>query len=226
MKGKIVMMVTVGVICVLLVCACFVQVKTVDVIENSGVSTMRESELRSELASWKEKYEEVTNTLEENEKTIEEYKTQTQTEQGTLDLLNQDLAKANMSLGYTDVKGQGITITLSDGDRRVTYGDLLSLVNELKYAGAEAISINDERIVTNTDIVDIQSKFILVNTQRVMSPYVIKAIGDSKYLESAINIKGGLKDELEAEGKSISYELSDEVFINKYSGTLEINYAE
>lgn len=220
------MCLTIGIICILLVSVVFVQVKTVDVIENSGVSTMRESELRSELASWKAKNEEIENTIKENEESIEEYKTQTQTEQGTLGLLNQDLQKAYMSLGYTNVKGQGIEITVSDGNKRVGYGDLLVLVNELKYAGAEAISINDERIVANTDIVDVQSKFILVNTQRVMSPYVVKAIGDSKYLESAINIKGGIKDELEAEGKNISYVLSDEILINKYNGNLEINYGE
>ena len=220
------MCLTIGIICILLVSVVFVQVKTVDVIENSGVSTMRESELRSELASWKAKNEEIENTIKENEESIEEYKTQTQTEQGTLGLLNQDLQKAYMSLGYTNVKGQGIEITVSDGNKRVGYGDLLVLVNELKYAGAEAISINDERIVANTDIVDVQSKFILVNTQRVMSPYVVKAIGDSKYLESAIDIKGGIKDELEAEGKNISYVLSDEILINKYNGNSEINYGE
>lgn len=220
------MYVTVGIICVLLISVVFVQVKTVEKIEDSGVSTMRESELRSELASWKDKYEEVKKSLEENRKSIEEYKTQTENDQGSLNLLNQDLKKANMGLGYTNVKGQGIIITLSDGDKKIGYGDLLYLVNELKYAGAEAISINDERIVVTSDIVDIQSKFILVNTQRVISPYVVKAIGDSKYLESAINIKGGLKDELEAEGKKISYEISDNVNINKYNGTLEINYAE
>lgn len=220
------MYVTVGIICVLLISVVFVQVKTVEKIEDSGVSTMRESELRSELASWKDKYEEVKKSLEENRKSIEEYKTQTENDQGSLNLLNQDLKKSNMGLGYTNVKGQGIIITLSDGDKKIGYGDLLYLVNELKYAGAEAISINDERIVVTSDIVDIQSKFILVNTQRVISPYVVKAIGDSKYLESAINIKGGLKDELEAEGKKISYEISDNVNINKYNGTLEINYAE
>ena len=59
-----------------------------------------------------------------------------------------------------------------------------------------------------------------------MSPYTIKAIGDSKYLESAINIKGGLKDEFEAEGKSMTYELSNEILIYKYNRNLEINYAE
>lgn len=226
MKGKIVMVITIGIICILLVSVMFVQFKSVEVIEDSGIGAMRESELRSELSSWKEKYEEISNSLEENQKTIEEYKTQSQTEQGTIELLNQDLQKANMSLGYTNVKGPGIIITLSDNEKRINYSDLLYLVNELRYAGAEAISINDERIVGTSDIVEISETFILVNTQRIVSPYVIKAIGDSKYLESAISIKGGIKDELEAEGKNISYELSDEVYINKYNGVLEINYAE
>ncbi len=226
MKGKVVMAITIGIICILLISVMFVQFKSVEVIENSGIGAMRESELREELASWKEKYEEVSSSLEENNKLIEQYNKESQDEQGALNLLNQDLKKANMSLGYTDVKGPGITITLSDGDSRITYNDILYLVNELKHAGAEAISINDKRIVSVSDIVNIQNKFIFVNTERIISPYVVKAIGDSKYLESAINVKGGLKDELEADGKSISYEVSSEVFINKYDGVLEINYGE
>lgn len=58
------------------------------------------------------------------------------------------------------------------------YDDLLKLINELNSAGAEAISINDERIVAMSDLFPVSS-FILINGERTTSPYEIKAIGDT-----------------------------------------------
>ena len=60
---------------------------------------------------------------------------------------------------------------------------------------------------------------------RISSPYIIKAIGDQKYLESAITIKYGYLDSMEANGKTASYILSDEVLVEKYDGDLEYDFA-
>ena len=99
-----------------------------------------------------------------------------------------------MKLGLTDVYGEGITITMEDTEAHdVTYSILLNLVNELVYAGAEAISINDERIIAMSDIVN-PGSFMQVNGTREASPYTIKAIGDTKKLQSAISIKNGFID--------------------------------
>ena len=76
--------------------------------------------------------------------------------------------------------------------KTVSASNLLIIVNALKLAGAEAISINDQRIINMSDIVDIGSvdaSFIKVNGQRILSPYVIKAIGDPTYMESFFNRK-------------------------------------
>lgn len=234
MKGKAVMAVTLGIICVLLSSVMFLQFKSVQVIEESGVGVMRESELKTEYTSLKEKSDELKTSLEETQKSIAEYESQSTDTQGTLDLLKSDIAKANTDLGYTNVKGPGLEIVISDGNGKteyssgaVTYSDLLFAINELKYAGAEAISVNDERVVNNTFIKSIQDKFIVVNgVKRIISPYTIKVIGDVKYLESVINIKGGLKDELTKEGKNITYTVKDEVDIGKYENLIEINYGE
>ena len=78
-----------------------------------------------------------------------------------------------MYLGKTDVEGQGITIKIQDVDKQNTNQeenvdplsseDLLVIVDYLKLAGAEAISINDQRIINLTDIVDVNS-YVLVNS--------------------------------------------------------------
>lgn len=231
MKGKIVMAITIGIIRILLTSVMFVQFKTVQVIEESGISAMQEAELRTEYSEIREKSKELETSLEEVKNSIDEYNNKSTDNQGAINLLRADVQKAKMDLGYTDVKGPGLIITISDGQltssegyENIKYYDLLFAVNELKYAGAEAISIDDQRIVSTSYIVE--PRAIMVDGQRVSSPYVIKVIGDTKYLESVINIKGGLKDEMEANGKNISYTVEDEVLIYKYNDLIEINYGE
>ena len=73
MKSKLIMLITIAIICILLTSVMFVQFKTVRVVERSGISDMRESELRAELTSWRSKTEEAEATLEENKKLLEEY---------------------------------------------------------------------------------------------------------------------------------------------------------
>jgi len=96
----------------------------------------------------------------------------------------------------------------------------------LNLHGAEAISINDERIVNNSDIALINNRIILVNGRRISGPYIIKAIGDKKYLESAITIKGGYLDEIKANEKKISYTVEDEIIITKFVGTMSLDYVK
>ena len=193
MKSKLIMLITIAIICILLTSVMFVQFKTVRVVERSGISDMRESELRAELTSWRSKTEEAEATLEENKKLLEEYNKDIENDNSSLELLKSELSKLETSAGYTAVTGKGIEITVEDGEAAVSAEDILLLIYELKYVGAEAISINDERYVTITDIVDVENKFIFVNGQRLVSPYTIKAIGDPSYLESAVNIKVDIK---------------------------------
>ncbi len=95
-----------------------------------------------------------------------------------------------MKLGKTDVYGEGITIKMEERDGyEARYSDLLVLINELLYAGAEAISINDQRITAMSDLADAWN-FVYINGERTTSPFTIKAIGDTKKLQSALSIKG------------------------------------
>lgn len=210
----------------------FVQFKSVQVIEASGVGQKRETELRTEYSALKDKSNEMKQQLEEIQNTTKEYTDQSSDVQATMDLLKSDVDKARCDLGYTDVKGPGIVLTIADGknaandkEQVVTYNDLIMAINELKYAGAEAISLNDERVVNNSFVANI-SEYMVMNDNRISGPYTIKVIGDSKNLESVINIKGGIKDYLESYNKQISYTVENEVYINKYNGNVEINFGE
>lgn len=205
-KEKVILSISIGCAALILTMVMFTQFKTIEYTDIVAIETMRETELRSELASWKSKYEEIETKLEETNQKIEEYRSQITSEENAGELLKQELKDSQKMLGYTDVKGEGIVVTLEemDGDReetKIQSFDLISLVNELKLAGAEAISINGERVVASTDIALPTSGIFLLNGRRIKSPYEIKAIGDMKYLESAIIIKGGYLDQRRLERK-------------------------
>ena len=102
--------------------------------------------------------------------------------------------------------------------------DLRALVNELNAAGAEAISINGQRIISSTAIRCV-GPVIQVNGIKVAAPFSIKAIGNAKYLESALNIKGGLVDSFEVYGIKIKISTEDSITISKYDGKLGFSKA-
>ena len=104
--------------------------------------------------------------------------------------------------------------------------DLIDLVNELRYAGAEAISINGIRVLPMTYIVDMgEYTYIMVDLQRLEAPYVVKAIGDKEELTRVLNLDGsGFVDR--AVGIKVSVTAENRVEIPKYNGELDVQYMQ
>jgi len=140
-----------------------------------------------------------------------------------------DLSDQEMIFGATNVSGQGVAITLSDGEMQIKdeetkslahAADLRDIVNLLWYAGAEAISINDERLIYNTSIDCIVST-IMINSNNYAPPFTIKAIGNEDDLSNVINSSRKLVDiKKRADKKQIVFNLQaqNNITINKYSG--------
>jgi uncharacterized protein YlxW (UPF0749 family) len=96
--------------------------------------------------------------------------------------------------GLTAVKGSGIVMTLNDAavpgemaleDYIIHDSDIIPLLNELRMAGAEAISINGERVLGMTKTV-CAGPTILINRSRYPVPFEFKAIGDPQVLYDAL----------------------------------------
>ncbi len=230
-KGKITMIITIAIACFALALIMTMQFKIVNETDITAIENMRETELRTELANWQEKYNEVNSQYEETVSRIDEYKKTSQSNEETEKLVNQELDNINLLLGNTDVQGQGIEITINETNNeeieKISADDLLLIINSLKQAGAEAISINDERIVNMTDIVYIEAAGIIrVNGQRVLDPYTIKAIGNQTYLESAMLGNGGQIDSMKKVGQDVKIEKKDNIKITKYSGEFKTRYME
>lgn len=226
MKGKITMTICIGCTALILTMIMFTQFKTVDETDITAIETMRETELRTELASWKEKYEEIETKVEEVDGKINEYKLELDNNANTSNALQSEVKEAEAYVGNTGLQGQGIIITLKDSGKSVRYAHLLQLVNELNAAGAEAISINDERIVSMSEITLVKDKIILVNTKKISGPFTVKAIGDKKYFESALNIKGGYMDLMKADEIDVSYVVEDNIVVPAYDGEQKFEYAK
>lgn len=124
----------------------------------------------------------------------------------------QDLVTAT-----TPVVGPGITVTLTDrggpgkGSGAVRDQDLAMVVNALWAAGADAVSINGQRVGPDT-FVRTAGSVILVNVTPVSSPYEVSAIGDANALSVAL-VRGATGDYLSAAqsvtGMTVSSKVSD-----------------
>lgn len=231
-KEQLIISIIIGLMFFTLTLIIFVQFKTINYTDINALETMQESELRTELSAIKTKYAETAEQLKETKNMIKEYEETINTDKEAAVLLESELEKSRNLLGKNAVKGEGIIVTLTDVEVGkygiITASDLIELVNELRAAGAEAISINGHRIVSTSYIIDLDSGFISINgSKREVSPYVVKAIGDITYLESGLSQKQyGYIDTKVNSGKNVTLEKSDNIYIEAYSKTFEFKYAK
>ena len=150
--------------------------------------------------------------------------------------LQDELKKSNMAAGLLPVIGSGIIVTLNDSPRQPQLGedpnallvhdsDMQDVVSELKASGAEAISINNERLIAMSEI-RCAGTTILVNTNRIAPPFIIKVIGDPQMLESGLTIKDGVVKKLKDYGLQVQIQKSEKVEIPAFSGVLKLKFTE
>lgn len=221
--------VVIFIVCIVLVSVMMMQFRTVEQTDITEIENMRESELRAALADWKTKYEEVSTQLDDINARIAEYNTTINDNEQASKLIDEELQESNILIGKTDVYGEGVVVTLTNSnEQQIEAYDLIDLVNELRYAGAEAISINEQRVLNMTEIVDMGDyAYITVNSQRIQEPYIVKAIGDKDYINSILNLKGsGFVDRSKTLGMNVSSRTENRVEIPKYNGEFEITYMQ
>lgn len=185
-----------------------------------------ENGLRDQVLRWKERYDRTYAELEETEKTLEtERKTSTSTDSSSIEK-QERLKELNTYLGLTDVTGSGIIITVQDNTSSnfvtskdlVHDGDLRAIINEIKNIGADAISINGQRIVQST-VISCAGAVVQINGQSIGAPFVIKAIGNDD-LYYNIQRPGSYIDTMMNDGIVFDIKRSDNITIEKYNGVL------
>ena len=209
MNKKIKISIILGGMCVALSCGIAVQVRTISKIGTTTSRNSTENELKDAILRTKENYDNLYTEIQEN------------------------IKKMSTQLGLTEVAGKGVIIKVDDAIIQSTFDpnstivhdtDLISIVNELKNAGAEAISINDQRIIGTTAIV-CDGAVIKINGEKVGAPFTIKAIGMPELLKNTYRNGGYLKT-LEGDRIQVDFKTSDNITIAKYSRTYKFEYAQ
>lgn len=113
--------------------------------------------------------------------------------------------------GTVPVAGPGVEIAIGDPSGALESAVLLDAVQELRDAGAEAIQIAGIRVIVSTWFSDLPGGGLSVSGTRLASPYLVRAIGDSQTLATAMAIPGGVSDSVKAAGGTIAVTPRDRV---------------
>lgn len=227
-----------GIMCMLLVYGIFMQMKTIEDTTTVISQTIEDNELRDDVLRAKEKYEVLYEEYEKQALELEQIRKQAVESDSSLEAKEVKVNENNKILGNTDVVGKGVVIVLADNtgisnelgttptdvtDYVLHYIDLIQVVNALKNAGAEAISINGQRIVSTSAIVCI-GNVISINGEKIANPFEIKAIGDPEKLYGGVTMLGGYVEILKKYGLVKSVDKRENIDIPKYIGTYSIEF--
>ncbi|WP_251440908.1 DUF881 domain-containing protein [Veillonella intestinalis] len=195
------------------------QYKMTQSIAASNIHLQRTGDLARELTAVEKERDELRQQLEAIQKN-----NATASAVSDINLLKQ-------RAGLTDVSGPGVVITINDSKVPVKDNenpnlylihdeDLLRVLNELRAGGAEAIAINDQRLV-GTSEVRCAGPTVMVNGKVFAPPFVIKAIGDPKTLSAALTMRGGVVESLKYWGIELKIQKEDNIVVPAFSGTFK-----
>lgn len=144
------------------------------------------------------------------------------------DSLVKELEDAKLKAGLTNVKGPGLIVKLKDApvvknvnpnNLIIHDADIVRILNEFKKAGAQAISVNGERIIAASEQV-CAGPTLRINNRRYAVPFEIKVIGDMDKLEKGLN-RSTIMSTLSDIGIRISVERSKEVELSKFKDSVD-----
>ena len=223
--------ITLGIVCLILTMFVVIQIRTTNNANKVVSQTFISNDLRNQVLKWKERYDTTYAELQSSEKKLEDVRQQASENTDGSD----EKEALHILIGLTDVTGEGVIVTLKDNNTVtadsnildpsmviVHMPDILGVINELKNAGAEAISINDQRVVSTTSLT-CEGNIININGEKISSPFVIKAIGSSIYMNSALTRAGGTIEYLNRYIQA-SVKTSNNITIGKYTGVLNPKY--
>jgi uncharacterized protein YlxW (UPF0749 family) len=157
----------------------------------------------------------------------------------------EELQKVNVLAGLTPVTGPGVIVTLRDSKKQpekpkgitdaawqemtadylIHDANIRDVVNELKNAGAEAISINDQRVVGTTAIRCVGNNVHVNAVPTAGSPVVIKAIGNPDLIQSGLLMRGGIKEHF-VDPEMVTVDKAESLSLPSFSGATPLRFAK
>lgn len=147
-----------------------------------------------------------------------------------------ELGTLRTAAGLTALRGPGLAVTITDSRRAlrpgedpnlvlIHYSDVRAVVNMLWAAGAEAVAVNDERIIATTGLSCVGTT-ILCNTRRMAPPYRVVAVGNQDTMMAAAQARGGILDQLRAFEFPVTVTTGTDLLVPAYSGGFVYRYAK
>ena len=206
-----------GVLCFTLSFAITIQLKVSKSSESKSSQTKITDGLKDQVLSLNDDNNKLSEKLQKTSNELSSIRDKAaENDSSTVELSNL-IKKYTILTGRTDVSGQGIVLKYKEtNDKYITdiAKDLREIINEIKNAGAEAISINGQRLVETSSIEMVKNK-IEVNGTEISSPFIIKAIGNSELINSGL-IRPGGTIELISNAK-IDLSIEKNIKIEKYT---------
>ncbi|MCX5206773.1 DUF881 domain-containing protein [Streptomyces sp. NBC_00237] len=169
-----------------------------------------------------------TQRLEDEKQRLDAQKTELETSSDQAEEARKQTLEKERQLGVlagtVGAQGPGITLTVGDPHKTVEPDRLLDTIQELRAAGAEAVQINDVRVVANTYFSG-DAGSIQIDGKKVTAPYTFKVIGKPQDLEPALNIPGGVVQTLEKEQATAVVKRLEKIVVNALRPAKRPDYA-
>ncbi|MEU2628960.1 DUF881 domain-containing protein, partial [Kitasatospora sp. NPDC007106] len=128
--------------------------------------------------------------------------------------------------GTEQATGPGIVLTINDPQGQVKADMLLDTLQELRAAGAEAIQINDVRVVAGTYFTDGADGGVQIDGKKVSQPFRFTVVGNPQDLTPALNIPGGVVRTLEKEQATAVITQQQKVVVDALAAPKPLQYGK
>lgn len=187
-------------------------------------------------------YKEIGNLKEDNiekKSKINKYSSNYKKDDKILEDMKSQISDYEMFIGLNKVQGPGIVLTIKDGktnpreentdeidNKLLHYYDMELILNELRVAGAEAISVNNHRVVPWTGVVCSWAFMGFDDGGMEYAPFNIYVIGDPEKLKAALLEDGSHVKELIFRKLYINIEKKDKIVMPPTTASANVNYME
>jgi uncharacterized protein YlxW (UPF0749 family) len=193
--------------------------------DDNNLRTARQSDLIRILDDLNDRSERLDSEIRDLEQRRSELQSGSDKSKAALTEAEERKATLGILAGTVPAKGPGIFLRIADPQQKVDAAVLLDTLQELRDAGAEAVQINDVRVVASTDFLDDQPGSVKIDGRVVSAPYLFKVIGDPDTLDPALRIPGGVFAVLDERGATPTVEARKQISVDATRPAADLDFA-
>ncbi len=206
--------------------------------ERVQFATSVQQVLADQVSKLEAEQEDLRGQLAAAEGQVLEFQQASTTSSSALAEVNRRLEEARLAVGLTPLRGPGVIVEIADSKRVIPDGenpanyivlvdDLRDIVAALWASGAEAITINGERLVATSSIYGVGAS-VLVNTAFLSPPFRIEAIGADGLLDrfqTNAAFLGRVAQRIQAFGLEFATQAADSLELAAFVGNTRFRWA-